>query len=171
MSTRSTQKKLACPKSLTNLHQNRAKFILCRSNAKTFNSHLLAKIIQLERNAVANSLYSRKEITELNPAPAEIHEDEEGICEVLSLTTFHVVPEEIHACHCMKRSYRVLVKFKCRNQKQSLMYKHKNVSFKSQELKNLRFLERPFSECMPHQNQQLAYICRQLKSVEKIHSN
>ena len=169
MSTRSTQKKLACPKSLTILHQYRAKFILYRSNAKTFNSHLLAKIIQLERNAIANSQYSRKEITELNPAPAEIHEDEEGICKVLSLATFHVVPEEIHACHCMKSSDRVLVKF--RKQKQSLMYKHKNVSFKSQELKNLKFSERPFSECMPHQNQQLADICRKLKSAGKIHSN
>ena len=50
---------------------------------KSFNSHLLTRIIiQLERNAVTNSQYSRRETTELYPVPAEIHEDvlEESIC-------------------------------------------------------------------------------------------
>ena len=42
---------------------------------KSFNSHLLARIIQLERNAVTNSQYSRRETIKLNPAPTEIHED------------------------------------------------------------------------------------------------
>ena len=55
---------------------------------KSFNSHLLTRIIQLERNAVTNSQYSRSEAIELNPVPAEIHEDvlEESICKALSLT-------------------------------------------------------------------------------------
>ena len=33
---------------------------------KSFNSHLLTRIIQLERNAVTNSQYSRRETIELN---------------------------------------------------------------------------------------------------------
>ena len=49
-------------------------------------THLLARIIQLERNAVTNSQYSRREAIELNPVPADITEDvlEENICKALS---------------------------------------------------------------------------------------
>ena len=51
------------------------------------------------------------------------------------------------------------------------MYKHKNLGNKSQELNNLKFSGRLFvSESMSHENQQLVYKCRQLKSVRKIHS-
>ena len=55
---------------------------------KSYNSHLLTRLIQLERNVVTNSQYSRQEKIELNPVPAEIHEDvlEESICKALSLT-------------------------------------------------------------------------------------
>ena len=137
---------------------------------KSYNSHLLTRIIQLERNAVTNSQYSRRETIELNPVPAEIHEDvfEDSICKALSLTGVNVVPEDLQACH---RSERFIVKFKCRKQKQSLMYKRKNLGTKSQELTNLKFSGRLFvSESMSHENQQLAYKCRQLKSARKIHS-
>ena len=39
----------------------------------------------MERNAVTNSQYSRRETIELNPAPAEITDDilEENICKAL----------------------------------------------------------------------------------------
>ena len=55
---------------------------------KSYNSHLLTRITQLEHNAVTNSQYSRQETIELNPVPAEIHEDvlEDSICKALSLT-------------------------------------------------------------------------------------
>ena len=42
---------------------------------KSYNSYLLTRIIQLERNAVTNSQCIRRETIELNPVPAEIHED------------------------------------------------------------------------------------------------
>ena len=138
-----------------------------------FNSHLLTKIIQLERNAVTNSQYSRRETIELNPMPADITEDvlEESICKALSLTGVNVVPNDLHACHRMKRTDRVIVKFKCRKQKNSVMYKRKNLGNKSQELSNLKFSGRLFvSESMSHENQQLKYKCRQLKSARNIHS-
>ena len=71
----------------------------------------------------------------------------------------------------MKRKERVIVKFKCRKQKNSVMYKRKNLGNKSQELSNLKFSGRLFvSESMSHENQQLAYKCRQLKSARMIHS-
>ena len=140
---------------------------------KSFNSHLLNRIIELERNAVTNSQYSRRETIEVNPVPAEIQDDvlEASVCKALSLTGVTVAPEDLHACHRMKRSDRVIIKFKCRKQKQSVMYKRKNLGTKSQELPNLKFSGRLFvSESMSLENQRLAYKCRQLKSARKIHS-
>ena len=112
----------------------------------------------MERNAVIDSQYSRRETT----VPAESHEDvlKESICKTLSITWVNGVPEDLHACHRMKRSDRVIVKFKCRKQKQSLMYKRKNLGTKSQELTNSKCLGRLFvSEIMSYENQQLAYKC------------
>ena len=44
------------------------------------------------------------------------------------------------------------------SKKNSVMYKHKNLGNKSQELNNLKFSGRLFvSESMSHENQQLAY--------------
>ena len=108
---------------------------------KSYNSHLLTRIIQLERNAATNSQYSRQETIELNPVPAEIHEDvlEESIFKARSLTVVNVVPEDLQACHRMKRSDRAIIKFKCRKQKLSLKYKRNNLGTKSQELPNLKF--------------------------------
>ena len=140
---------------------------------KSFNSHLLNRIIQLERNAVTNSQYSRRETIEVNPVPAEIQDDvlEASVCKALSLTGVTVAPEDLHACHRMKRSERVIIKFKCRKQKQSVMYKRKNLGTNSQELSNLKFSGRLFvSESKSLENQRLAYKCRQLKSARKIHS-
>ena len=115
---------------------------------KTYNSYLLTRLIQLEGNAVTNSQYSRRETFELKPVPAEIYEDllEESICKALSLTGVNVVPEDLQACH--------RIKFKCCKQKQSLIYKRKNLGTKSQELTNLKFSGRLFvSESMSHEKQ------------------
>ena len=50
--------------------------------------------------------------------------------------------------------------------KNSVMYNHKNLGNKSQELNNLKFSGRLFvSESMSHENQQLAYKYWQLKSA------
>ena len=122
---------------------------------------------------MTNSQYSSREAIELNPVSADITEDvlEENICKALSLTGVNVVPNDLHARHRMKRTDRVIVKFKCCKQKDSVMYKRKNLGNKSQELNNIKFSGRLFvSESMSHENQQLAYQCRQLKSAQKIHS-
>ena len=71
--------------------------------------------------------------------PGNITEDllEENICRAFSLTGVNVIPNDLHACHRMKRSDRVIVKFKRRKQKDSIMYKRKNLGNKSQILTNL----------------------------------
>ena len=96
---------------------------------------------------------------------------EASVYKALSLTGVNVAPEDLHAYHRMKRLDRVIIKFKCCKQKQSVMYKHKNLGTKSQKLSNLKFMGRLFvSKNMSVENQQLAYKCWQLKSARKIHS-
>ena len=65
---------------------------------------------------------------------AEIQDDvlEASVCKPLSLTGVTFAPEDLHACHRMKRLERVIIKFKCRKQKQSAMYKRKNLGAKYQ---------------------------------------
>ena len=48
------------------------KFYSESQQCKSYNSHLLTRIIQLKRNAVTNSQYSGRETIELNPVSAEI---------------------------------------------------------------------------------------------------
>ena len=111
---------------------------------------------------MTNFQYSRRDTIELNPVPADITEDvlEENICKASSLTGVNVAPNDLHACHRMKRTDRVIVKFKCRKQKNSVMHERKNLGNKPPELSNLKFSGRLFvSESMSHENQQLTYKC------------
>ena len=66
-----------------------------------------------------NFQYSIRETIELDPVFSDINEDvlEENICKVLSLTGVNVIPNDINACHRMKRTDRVIVKCKCHKQK------------------------------------------------------
>ena len=115
----------------------------------------MSRIMQLEHKAVDNSQYSKRETIELNAVPAL----EENVCKALLLAGVHVISNDLQACHRMKISDRVIVKFKCCNQK-ILMYKCKNLGNKSEELSNLKFSGRLFvSQSMSHENQQLAYKC------------
>ena len=123
---------------------------------KTYNHGVTYNHASADSNAVNNSQYGRRETTKLNPVPAESYEDvlEESICKALSLTGVNIVPEDLHACHRMKRSDRVIGKFKCWKQKQSLMSQRKNLGTKAQKFTNSKFLGRLFvSKSMSHKNQ------------------
>ena len=60
------------------------------------NSLLLERVYQLERNAVSNSQYHRRETLEINPVPSAIQDNvlEETVCQVLSLTGINVSSAE-----------------------------------------------------------------------------
>ena len=70
---------------------------------KKCNSLLYSCLVQLEKNAVTNAQYHRRETLELNPVPQDIHDSvlEDAICKALLLTGQEVVPEDLHACHRM----------------------------------------------------------------------
>ena len=138
------------------------------------NRLLTKRVVQLESNAVTNAQYHRRESVEVNPITPSISDDELelNICEALSLTGHEVKPNDLEACHRLKKKELVVVKFKCRKLKQKVLVKWKNLRNKSEDLRQLTFSGKIFiSESMFHdENHQLACKCRQLKNAGKIHS-
>ena len=122
---------------------------------------------------MSNAQYHRRETLELNTVPQDIHENvlEDATCKVLSLTGQEVVREDLDACHRMSNRDRVIAKFKDRKLKHNVQIKRKNLHQKSLELSRLKFSGKLFvSESMCFENHQLAYKCRKLKNLGKIHS-
>ena len=87
----------------------------------------------------------------------------------LSLIGLEVKPDDIQACHRLKKKGAVIVK--CRKQKCSILINRENLHNKSDVLTQLNFSDSLFiSESICHENHQLSYKCRQLKNASKIHS-
>ena len=94
-----------------------------------------------------------------------------AIAETLSLTGHEVKPHDLQACHHLKKKDTVIVKFKCRKQRGSILTNRKNLHSKSDGFTRLNFSGRLFiSDSMCNENHQLSYKCRQLKNAGKIHS-
>ena len=51
--------------------------------------------------------------------PSDIADDvlEQSVCQALSLTGISVEPDDLQACHHMRKKGRVIIKFKWRKQK------------------------------------------------------
>ena len=134
------------------------------------NRLLTERVVHLERNAVTNAQYHRRESMEINPVPASISDEELelNICKALSLTGHEVKPDNLQACYCLKKKESVIAKFKCKILKWRVLVNRKNLRNKSEDLRQLKFSGKLFIlESMCHENHQLAYKCRQLKNAEK----
>ena len=83
------------------------------------NRLLTERVVQLERNAVTHAQYHRPESVEVNPVPSSISDDELklNICKALSLIENEAKPDDLQACHHLKKKESVTVKFKCRKLK------------------------------------------------------
>ena len=75
---------------------------------------------------------------EVNPVPPSISdaELEVKICKALSLTGYEVKPEDLQACHRLKKKESVIVKLTCTKLKQNVLVNRKN---KSEDLRQLSF--------------------------------
>ena len=73
--------------------------------SKNCNRLLSERIVQLERNAVSNTQYHRRESLKINPVPVSIGDDvlEYSVCKPLSLTGHEMKPDDLQACHCLKK--------------------------------------------------------------------
>ena len=96
---------------------------------------------------------------------------ESSVCKALFLTVHEGKPDDLQACHRLKKRDTGIVKFKCRKQKRCILVNSKNRRKKSDVLSKLNFSGRLFvSDSMCHENHQLFYKCRQFKNDGKIHS-
>ena len=96
-----------------------AKYKMVNSNLSITRccNDLLECITQLECNNLNNAQYNKRETLEINPVPSDIAYDvlEQSVCQVLSLTGISVEPDDMQACHDMRKKDRVIIKFKCRS--------------------------------------------------------
>ena len=142
-----------------------AKYKMVNSNLSNtrYCNDLLELITQLERNKLSKSIQYHLIVlmTYWNNLCAK----------ALSLTGISVEPDDLQACHRMRKKARIIIKFKCRKQKHHVLLNRKTLQNKSLDLTQLKFSGKLFvNESMCHENHQLAYKCCQLKSVHKIHS-
>ena len=95
--------------------------------ARNCNKLLTERVVQLERNAVTNAQYHRRESVEVNPVPPSISDEEleVNICKALSLAGHEVKPDDLQACHRLKKKESVIVKCKCRKLKRSVLVNRK----------------------------------------------
>ena len=107
----------------------------------------------------------------LVPPSISDEELELNICKALSLTGHEVKPDDLQACHRLKKKESVIVGSKYRKLKRRVLVDKKNLRNKSENLCQLKYSGKLFvSESMCHENHQLEYKCRQLKNAGKIHS-
>ena len=64
--------------------------------------------------------------------------------ENMSKEELNVSPDELHSCHRLNKKDRVIVKFKCRKQRQNVLYNRKNLQSKGLELTQLKFSSKLF---------------------------
>ena len=105
------------------------------------NRLITERVVQLERNAVTNAQDHRRESVEVTPVLPSISDEELelNICEALSLTGHEIKPNDLQACHRLKKKELVIVKFKCRKLKQKVLVNWKNLQNKSEDLCQLMF--------------------------------
>ena len=133
-----------------------SKYEIVNSNlsiTRCSNDLLLEHITQLECNNLNNAQYNRRETLEITPVPSDIADDvlEQSVCQALSLTGTSVEPDDLQACHSMRRKDRVIIKFKCRKQKHRVLLNHKTLQNKSLDLTQLKFSGKLFvNESIPH---------------------
>ena len=136
--------------------------------SKNCNHLLTERIVQLEINPVSNAQYHRRESLEINPVSASIGN---SVCRAFSLTGYEVKPDDLQACHRLNEKDTVIVKFKCRQQKRSILVNRTNLRNKSDVLTQLNFSGRLFeSDRICHESHHLSYKCRQSKNSCKTHS-
>ena len=104
--------------------------------SKNCNSLLLKRITNLERNALNNVQYVRRETIEINLIPLSIPNTENKLSQALSLTGTTVTPKDLQACHRMKNKERVIVNFKERKQRNKVIFSRKELKSKGEQLRH-----------------------------------
>ena len=131
-------------KNYINMKFSESKYEIVNSNlsiTRCCNDLLLERITQLEHNNLNNAQYNRRETLKINPVSSDIADDvlEQSVCQTISLTGISVEPDDLPACHRMRKKDCVMIKFKCRKQRHCVLSNHKTLQNKSQSYANKIF--------------------------------
>ena len=99
------------------------------------------------------------------PVPLELSKNElEGlVCKALSLTGNEVYPNDLEACHHLKKKENVIIKFKSRKLKYKVINNRKIMKNKSKELNELKFSNNLYiSESICAGSHSLFFKCHKL---------
>ena len=116
-----------------------AKYKMVNSNlsiSRRCNDLLLERISQLEHNKFNDAQCNRRETVKINSVSSDIAEDvlEQSVCQALLLTGISVEPDDLQACHGMRKKDHIIIKFKCRKQKHRVLSNRKTLQNKSLDL-------------------------------------
>ena len=134
----------------------------CVTDFQNLQFIITKQIADLERLSLDNSQYLRREMIEISPVPMEVSNELEGlVCKALSLTGNKVSPNDLEACHHLKKKENVIVKFKSRKLNYKIINYRKIMKSKSKELNELKFSNNLYiSENMCAGNHGLFFKCR-----------
>ena len=104
--------------------------------SKICNSLLRKRIIDLEQSWLNNVQYLRREMIVISPVPLDVSNDHlEGlICKALSLTENEVSPNDLEACHRLRKKENVIIKSKSRKLKYKVINKRNKMKNKFKDL-------------------------------------
>ena len=104
--------------------------------AKNWNSSLVNRFINLERDTLNNAQYIRRKMLEINPVPYWINNInlEEKFCKVVSLTGTKVMSDDLDAFHRMKKKDKVIINPKNIKQRNDVIFKRKKLKSKGDDL-------------------------------------
>ena len=99
-----------------------------------------------------------------------LNDESEGLVyKALSLTGNKVYPNDLEACHCLKKNENVIIKFKRRKLKYKIKNNRKIMKSKSKEFNKLKLSNNLYiSERMCAGNHGLFFKCQKLKKARKI---
>ena len=133
-------------------------------------SAMKKRAIQNEKITTNNAQYLRRRQLEVNNVDENIHDDRltDTITGFLSVTGVTVKTCDIDKCHRMKSKTTVIMEFKSRQLRDSVLMKRSTMKNKRKESTALGLGKSYISESLCNEFHRLSYICRRLKRDRKI---
>ena len=144
--------------------------------SQAINQSLLRQLSEVERTAISNAQYARRETLELHGVPDSFGDAADGLeSKIIDLLNdiapdADIVPSDVHAVHRLSRKKNhVIIKLISRKKKQQLIVKR--AKLKEDAIKRRHGIDNGIylNESMCPQIGKLHFHCRKLKKNGKIH--
>ena len=131
----------------------------------------LQRLESAERENTNNGQYLRRRQVEMWNLPVEVtdaNDLKKEAAAILSLTGVTVAPNDIDIAHKLPKQGKIILEFRHRDQRDKIIRARKNLKTKKNELTTMKCPRLSVVESMCPAFRRLDFICRQLKTREKI---